>query len=121
MKRTPFSLVLAALTLAAGEAPKQPWSDKASLSVVSVSGNAQGQTLKDHSAYLAVWKNAFTTSLARRLALKVGYDCTYNNAPAFLAVDILQAGSAPPVVLGQAPVRLRNLDTVFTTSLVVSL
>jgi len=78
-------------------------------------------SMKDTSAYLAVWKNAYTVNIGPRLALKVGYDCTYNNAPAFLAVDIVQTGSVPPVVLGQAPVRLRKLDTVFTTSLVVSL
>ena len=82
---------------------------------------AVSTSMKEASAYLAVWKNAYTVNLGQRLALKVGYDCTYNNAPAFLAVDIVQTGSVPPVVVGQAPVRLRKLDTVFTTSLVVSL
>ncbi|BDU72834.1 DUF481 domain-containing protein [Mesoterricola silvestris] len=87
-----------------------------------VTSNLEVSTsMKDTSAYLAVWKNAFTTNLGKRLALKVGYDCTYNNAPAYLAVDILQAGAVPPVVLGKAPVRLRKLDTVLTTSLVISL
>ncbi|HJU82756.1 MAG TPA: DUF481 domain-containing protein [Holophagaceae bacterium] len=78
-------------------------------------------SLKDSQDYLGVWRNAFTTNLSKRLALKVGYDLSYKNRPAFVAVDVVQTPVAtPPVVLGQVPVALKKLDTVFTTSLVVT-
>ena len=79
-------------------------------------------SLKDSQNYLAVWRNAFTTSLSSRLALKVGYDVTYANRPASVGVDVVQTPVVtPPVVLGQMPFQLKKTDTVFTTSLVVTL
>jgi putative salt-induced outer membrane protein YdiY len=78
-------------------------------------------SFKDSQNYLAVWRNAFTTTLSSRLALKVGYDLTYKNKPAFVGVDVVQAPVAtPPVVLGQVPFQLKKTDTVFTTSLVLT-
>ena len=74
----------------------------------------------DLANLLAVWLNDFSTSLTRRLALKVGYTMTYNNRPASQAVPILLGGSSPPVVVGQAFVTLKKLDSQFTTSLVIS-
>lgn len=78
-------------------------------------------SLKDSQNYLAVWRNGFTTSLSNRLALKVGYDLTYKNKPAFVGVDVVQTPvAAPPVILGQVPFQLKKTDTVFTTSLVLT-
>lgn len=74
----------------------------------------------DLANYLAVWTNDFTTSLTRRLSLKVGYSLTYNNRPASQAVPIVLGGSVPPVVLGHAFVTLKKLDSQFLTSLVIS-
>ncbi|WP_306589474.1 DUF481 domain-containing protein [Geothrix sp. 21YS21S-4] len=79
-------------------------------------------SLQDSQNYLAVWRNAFTTTLSSRLALKVGYDVTYRNKPASVGVDVVQTPVAtPPVILGQAPFQLKKTDTVFTTSLVITL
>ncbi|MBI1751948.1 MAG: DUF481 domain-containing protein [Acidobacteria bacterium] len=78
-------------------------------------------SFKDSQNYLAVWRSAFTTNLSTRLALKVGYDVTYKNKPAFVGVDVVQTPVAtPPVVLGQVPFQLKKTDTVFTTSLVIT-
>lgn len=78
-------------------------------------------SFKDSQNYLAVWRNGFTTSLSNRLALKVGYDVTYKNKPAFVGVDVVQTPMAvPPVILGQVPFQLKKTDTVFTTSLVLT-
>ncbi|HJV47753.1 MAG TPA: DUF481 domain-containing protein [Geothrix sp.] len=82
---------------------------------------ALSDSFKDSQNYLAVWRNAFTTNLSSRLALKVGYDVTYKNKPAFVGVDVIQTPIAtPPVVLGQVPFQLKKTDTVFTTSLVIT-
>ncbi|WP_285570330.1 DUF481 domain-containing protein [Geothrix limicola] len=82
---------------------------------------AVSDSFKDSQNYLAVWRNAFTTTLSSRLALKVGYDVTYKNKPAFVGVDVVQTPVAtPPVVLGQVPFQLKKTDTVFTTSLVIT-
>ena len=78
-------------------------------------------SLKESSNYLAVWRNAFTTTLSSRLALKVGYDVTYKNKPASVAVDVEKTPiTTPPVILGQVPFLLKKTDTVFTTSLVIT-
>lgn len=78
-------------------------------------------SFKDSQNYLAVWRSGFTTTLSSRLALKVGYDVTYKNKPAFVGVDVVQTPVAtPPVILGQVPFQLKKTDTVFTTSLVLT-
>lgn len=82
---------------------------------------AVSDSFKDSQNYLAVWRSAFTTNLSTRLALKVGYDVTYKNKPAFVAVNVVQTPVAtPPVTLGQVPFQLKKTDTVFTTSLVIT-
>jgi len=68
-----------------------------------------------------VCRNAFTTTLSSRLALKVGYDLTYKNKPASVAVDVVKTPiTTPPVILGQVPFFLKRTDSVFTTSLVIT-
>ncbi|MBI3132596.1 MAG: DUF481 domain-containing protein [Acidobacteria bacterium] len=85
-------------------------------SELSLSGS-----LKEGRDWFGTLKNTFTTTLSQRLALKVGYDLAYRNRPHVLGIDILEAPVAtPPVVLGKAPVELKTLDTVFTTSLVIT-
>ena len=81
---------------------------------------AWADSLKEESNYLATWHNDLSTTLSRRLALKLGYVMTYNNRPASQAVPIILTGSAPPVVLGHALVQLKKLDTLFNLSLVIS-
>lgn len=78
-------------------------------------------SFKDSQNYLAGWRNGFTTNLSDRLALKVGYDLTYKNKPAYVGVEVVQTPVAtPPVILGQVPFQLKKTDTVFTTSLVLT-
>jgi len=77
-------------------------------------------SLSDSQNYLGVWRTDLSTSLNKTLALKVGYAMNYANKPAFKAVDIIETGSEPPVVLGQTAVELKKLDTVFTASLVIT-
>lgn len=85
-------------------------------SELSLSGS-----LKEGRDWLGTLKNSFTTTLSQRLALKVGYDLAYRNKPNVLGIDILETPVAtPPVVLGKAPVTLKKVDTVFTTSLVIT-
>lgn len=76
--------------------------------------------LQDSRDTLTVWKNALTAKLNGSLALKVGLDLTYDNTPASVGVDLVQTGSNPPVVLGQVPFLLKKLDSVFTTSVVLT-
>jgi putative salt-induced outer membrane protein YdiY len=123
------------------EAPKQPWSDKGSLSYVAVSGNASSQSLGFSNEYRYLWsdatfafnlggvrvstttidRSAFGASLASRLALKIGYEVTYANRPASVGVTVVRTPvTTPPVLLGQVPFQLKKTDTVFTTSLVVT-
>lgn len=85
-----------------------------------VSELAFTDSLRDRRDGLAVWKNALTSKINGYLALKVGLDLTYDNTPASVGVDVVEAGSTPPVVLGKVPVELRKLDSLFTTSLVVT-
>jgi tetratricopeptide (TPR) repeat protein len=77
-------------------------------------------SLTEGRNFLAVWRNDLSTSLSRRLTLKVGYVMTYNNRPASQAVPIFLTGSAPPVTLGNTLVELKKLDTILSASLVVS-
>lgn len=77
-------------------------------------------SLQEGQDHLAVWKNALSSSLNSHFALKVGLDFNYRGKPASVGLDVLQTGSNPPVVLGQVPFQLKKLDTVFTTSLVLT-
>lgn len=77
-------------------------------------------SIQDFPNYLATWRADLTTTLYKKLALKVGFALTYNNRPASREVDIDQTGTSPPVVLGQTFVKLRKLDSILTTTLVIS-
>lgn len=85
-------------------------------SELAVSGN-----LRQGQDWFGAWKNAFTTNLNAHLALKVGYDLNYRNLPNAVGVDVVQLPvTDPPVVIGQVPFKLKRLDTVFSTSLVLT-
>jgi len=75
-------------------------------------------SIQNSANYLATWRSDLTTTLYKKLALKIGFALTYNNRPASTEVDIDQTGTS--VVLGQTFVELRRLDSIFTTSLVIS-
>ncbi len=85
-------------------------------SELAVSGS-----LRESREWFGAWKNSFTTNISTRLALKVGYDLNYRNIPNTVGVDVVQTPVAtPPVILGQVPFALKRLDTVFSTSLVLT-
>jgi len=96
--------------------------EKKFLAASSFTSNLQvTDSFKNSKAYLGVWQNALTVSMNSHLALQVGYNLTYNNQPAFVAVNVIQTPVAtPPVILGQVPVQLKKTDTILTTSLVVT-
>ena len=96
--------------------------EKKFLAASSFTSNLQvTDSLKNSKAYLGVWQNALQVSMNSHLALQVGYNLTYNNQPAFLAVNVYQTPLVtPPVVIGQVPVQLKKTDTIMTTSLVIT-
>ena len=73
--------------------------------------------LRHTADWLGVWKNAVTANLSKRLALKAGLDLLYDNQPAYLSLELRDALGN---VVGSVPFQLKKLDTVFTTSLVVT-
>jgi putative salt-induced outer membrane protein YdiY len=77
-------------------------------------------SFQDSADHITVWKNALSSNLNNHFALKIGLDFNYRNRPASIGVDLVQAGSNPPVILGQVPFLLKKLDSVFTTSLVLT-
>src|SRR5207245_1656187 len=72
--------------------------------------------LDDTSDFKANMTNSLAVAMSRRLALKVSLQLLYDHQPAFQAVDLL--GAPPPGVKVLA--QLDDLDTIFTTSLVVN-
>jgi putative salt-induced outer membrane protein YdiY len=74
--------------------------------------------LEDTSDWRADMVNSLTVAMTKRLALKAGLRWLYDAQPAFTAVP-LQDGTGTPT--GElALVELEELDTIFTTSLVVN-
>ncbi len=74
--------------------------------------------LRESRDWTAVSKNAFTAQMSARLALKVGLDLFYDHQPAFAAVTLYD--QTLTTTLGTVPLELKKLDTVFTTSLVLT-
>ena len=58
--------------------------------------------------------NGFTTSISEKVALKIGLLLLFDNQPAFATLPLLGADGV------QVPYELDDLDTVFTTSLVIN-
>lgn len=64
-------------------------------------------------------RQGLTVTLNRTLALKVGYDLIYRSRPNLIGVDAYSP-DLQPVKLGQVFVSAKKLDTLFTTSLVIT-
>jgi hypothetical protein len=75
--------------------------------------------LSEERAWQGVWRTALTFNLRTFLAVKLGYDLTYTNRPPDAQVDLYGTpGDQAP--LGTVPFPVRRLDTLLTTSLVVT-
>jgi len=67
--------------------------------------------------------NAVSVSISKKLALKVSLQWLYDNEPSSKEIDFFQPNPTPPPALtqnGTVPFQLDKLDSIFTTSLVVS-
>lgn len=73
--------------------------------------------IEESGDFRADLKSNFTTTLSKRLALKVGLQLAYDNQPAFKLIDLRENDQA----IGQVPYELDELDYIFTTSLVINL
>ena len=74
--------------------------------------------LEDTSDWRGDMLNAVTVTMTKRLALKAGLKWLYDAQPSFEAVPLQDSLGVPTGEL--ALVELDNLDTIFTTSLVVN-
>lgn len=75
--------------------------------------------LEDRGDYLGQLKQAVTVSMTKRLGLKIGLDLAYRNHPNLIAVPLFGLAD-PPESLGQVSILAKKLDTVTTTSLVIT-
>lgn len=71
------------------------------------------------------WRGNMTNSVAvamnSRLALKVSLQWLYDNSPAVAQIDLFAAAAPPPAsATGSVLVELDELDTIFTSSLVIN-
>jgi putative salt-induced outer membrane protein YdiY len=78
------------------------------------------ESLSEGQDYLGVLRQGFTVSINKTMALKVGYDVTYKNQPNLIQVEVF-TNALPPVSLGKISVPAKRTDTVFTTSLVITI
>ena len=76
------------------------------------------ENLDETSDWRANMVNALAVSVSERLALKVSLTWLYDNSPALVAVD--DPGDLLPPVGPTAFAELEELDTIFTTSLVIN-
>jgi putative salt-induced outer membrane protein YdiY len=76
------------------------------------------ENLKDFSDWRADMSHALSVSVSRNLALKVGLDLIYIHNPAGGEIPLFGPDEAFSGIFVVSP--LKNLDTVFTTSLVVN-
>lgn len=75
--------------------------------------------LDETSDYQGVLRQGLTVSLNKTLALKVGLDLIYRNKPKSFPVTVFST-QTPPQELGMVPFEAKKLDTLFTTSLVIT-
>jgi hypothetical protein len=80
------------------------------------------ENLDETSDYRVNMINSVAVTMSDRLALKVSLQWLYDNEPAFEDVPVFDMDPSIPgaVLLGQVPRQLDELDTIFTTSLVVN-
>ena len=75
--------------------------------------------LEESSNWYANWLNSVTVAMSAKLALKASLLFLYNNQPALALVPLFDAPEGTPDPGGPIPVPLDELDTIFTTSLVI--
>jgi hypothetical protein len=75
--------------------------------------------IKQAGGWLVALKQSVTAAVRRGVALKVGCDMSYRNIPALISVAAQTAGD-PPEPLGTVRIEAKRLDTVTTTSLVIT-
>ncbi|HKB08394.1 MAG TPA: DUF481 domain-containing protein [Candidatus Polarisedimenticolia bacterium] len=78
------------------------------------------ENLNDTSDLRATMLNSVAVAMSKRLALKVSLQWLYDHQPAFRQIDLLDAPPPGGVKIGTVLDQLDTLDTIFTTSLVVS-
>ena len=78
------------------------------------------ENLDETSDWRADMVNSVTVSMTKRLALKASLQWLYENEPAFAAAPLFDPldPTGPPI--GVVPFELDELDTIFTTSLVIN-
>ncbi len=77
------------------------------------------ENLRDTSDWVGVLKQGLTVAMTKRMALKVGLDLNYRNKPNLISVDV-RLPEDTTSVLGKMIVKAKKLDTVTTTSLVIT-
>lgn len=80
---------------------------------------AATDNLRDTTDWIATFKQGLTVAMTRRMALKVGLDLNYRNRPNLIAVEV-RTPADPTVVLGKVIIAAKKLDTVTTTSFVIT-
>jgi|GEM_PF-1975504 len=76
--------------------------------------------LKEEQDWLSVLKQGLTFTMTRAAAIKIGFDMNYRNMPSFISIRVYSADN-PSAVVGSLITRAKRLDTVATTSLVISI
>lgn len=76
------------------------------------------ENLDETDDWRADMVNSVAVSMSRRLALKASLQWLYDNQPSFLQVALVDSLGVPTGLT--VPVELDELDTVFTTSLVIN-
>jgi hypothetical protein len=75
--------------------------------------------IKRSGGWLVVLKQSLTVAVRKGVALKVGCDMNYRNVPALISVAVHTADD-PPEPRGAVQIEAKRLDTVATTSLVIT-
>ncbi|HYV84930.1 MAG TPA: DUF481 domain-containing protein [Patescibacteria group bacterium] len=88
-----------------------------------VNDTAVDENLSDTSDWRVNMTNSVALNMSTRIALKVSLQWLYDNVPAFKSVDLFGAQDAQGNPINPAgikvPVEADNLDTIFTTALVI--
>jgi putative salt-induced outer membrane protein YdiY len=87
--------------------------------VAYVAGLSSTYDIKQSGGWLLVLKQSLTVAVRKGVALKVGGDVNYRNVPALISVPNRASGD-PAEALAPVLVEAKRLDTVVTTSLVIT-
>jgi len=77
-------------------------------------------SLKESQDWLSVLNQGLTLIITRATAIKIGFDMNYRNMPSLISTKVYSA-EAPSTVVDNLIRRAKKLDTVATTSLVISI